>query len=184
MAAPRPGQQNLQPLNYRDAHAGGEPVPQGLGPVPFHPSQPQGGNPNRRVLLPGCDFPPADAIPVLKVLDADINPGDSDTLVTIDVPDTMSFRASHVGFGAEDETALAFLTWSIRYTPPGSNYYCYSNVPAALGSIRNPAAIFAVFGSSVRVELVATNNGIFGASAYHYFGLLQGWFYSEREATK
>lgn len=177
----RPGQQKLVSPQYWQGSATGQPVPVGLGPAPFKPSQPQGGNASRRIALPGCNFPPADAIPVDQIGSASIANGGSATLETIIVPDTYSFRMAGIGFGADDESGLRFLSWSLFATPPGGTITPYINMPAAIGSIVQPSEVFVVVGSSVTLTLVATNNS-HTVATYFFFCRIRGWFYSEKEA--
>jgi hypothetical protein len=156
------------------------PVPVGIGPAPMNPSQPRAGNVQRRIILPGADYPPADAIPVDEIGDGSIAAGATAVLVSVIVPDTRSFRMAGIGFGADDESALRFLSWTINATPPGVPIPGYTNKPATIGSIPQLAYIFTVLGSSVTVEVLGTNNSVLT----HYFVCrLQGWFYTEKEAA-
>ncbi len=159
-------------------NANGTMLPLGLGPADFKPSQPRGGDPRRRIILPGCDFPPADAIAVDEIGDGDIAAAVTQTLVTVVVPDNLTFRISGIGFGADDESSLRFLTWTITATPPGVPIPGYVNKPAAVGSIPQVSNIFSVQGSSVTIRVDATNNNLV---TLHYVCRLQGWFYAERE---
>jgi hypothetical protein len=160
--------------------ADGREVPIGLGPAAFNPSQPRGAGPNRRIILPGCDFPPADAIPVDETGDGDPAAGATSTLITIQVPDFFTLRLAGIGFGADDESNLRFLSWSIKANPPGSAVTGYSNRAGSIGSIQQLASIFVVLGSSVTVMVDVVNGGNITS---HFVARLQGWFYSEREAA-
>lgn len=167
-----PGQLNPQ--------ADGLDVPASLGAQPMNPSQPRAAPSSRRVVLPGADFPPADAIAVDEIGDGNITAGATAVLVTIVVPDTYSFRIAGLGFGADDESSLRFLSWAIFADPPGAPIPGYVNKPATIGSIQHLSTIFTVLGSSVTVTVRGTNNSVLT----HYFVCrLQGWFYSEREIT-
>src|ERR1700675_1171795 len=104
----RIGVQSLRDPSQQRANAVGQPVPANLGPAPFKPSQPRGADPRRRIVLPGCDFPPADGIAVDQITDADIANGVTATLSTIIVPDSLTFRIAGIGFGADDESGLRF----------------------------------------------------------------------------
>lgn len=155
------------------------PVPVGVGPADFQPSQPRGARASNPIIrLPGCDFPPADAYPVDEIGDGNIAAAATATLVTVVVPDNLTFRISGIGFGADDESSLRFLSWTITADPPGSPITGYVNKPAAIGSIPQLSYIFAVLGSSVTVRVLATNNNLV---TLHYVCRLQGWFYAERE---
>jgi hypothetical protein len=145
------------------------------------PSQPEAMNPEQGawIRLPGANFPPAGATPVLEVGDANIAPGGSATIVSITVPDTQRLKFASVGFGADDETALAFLSWSIQFgidTQPG-----YVAKPAALGTLLQPAPIVLLAGSSVTVNLVVSASAD-AVITYRYIGVLQGWLYREQVA--
>jgi len=179
----RIGVQSLVDPSQQRASAVGQPVPVGLGPAPFNPSQPRGANPQRRIILPGCDFPPADAIPVDLITDADVGPTLTVTISTIIVPDTYTFRIAGIGFGADDEAGLRLLSWSLRATPPGGTITPYVNMPSGIGSIVQLSWVFVVIGSSVTITLLVTNNAPAIGNTYHYFARIQGWFYAEREAS-
>lgn len=180
----RTGPQDLRDPAARAMDRSRTGVPVNLGPERFKPSQPQGvgGSASRRVSLPGETFPAAGSIPVDVIGEADIAAAATATLVTIRVPDTYTFRVSGIGFGAEDESGLRFLSWTLFANPPQGPIYGYVNMPAAIGSIAQPRPIFIVLGSSVILTLVATNNGPVG-STYHYFASVVGWHFSEKEAS-
>lgn len=149
-----------------------------VGPVLVQPSQPGALGPEQGVYvrLPGANFPPAGATPVAEPGDANIAPSASATIVSIVVPDTVRFRVESIGFGADDETALAFLNWSIRFgndAQPG-----YTNKPAALGTLQYPAPIVLLAGSSVTVNLVVTASAS-AVVTYRYIAVVRGWFYRE-----
>jgi hypothetical protein len=142
---------------------------------------PEGADPRRRIILPGCDYPPADAIPVDQIGEADMASGAVATLITITVPDTYTLRLAGIGFGADDESALRFLTWSLFATPPAGTITPYVNMPAAIGTIVQLSWVFVVIGSSVVLTLVATNTNLAPAT-FHFEARAQGWFYHEQEA--
>lgn len=176
MARTGPGQ---SPLDMRRQRARIPTViPPGIGPVMVQPSQPDalGSEQGAYIRLPGANFPPAGATPVAELGDGDIAAGASATIVSIVVPDTVRFRLSHVGFGADDETATAFLTWSIQF---GTDAQAgYTNKAAALGTLQYPAETFLLAGSSVTVNLVVTAAAD-AVLTYRYIGLMRGWFYRE-----
>jgi hypothetical protein len=170
-----PGQMNPQ--------ADGLDVPVGLPAAPFQPSQPQGAPATRqRVILPGCNYPPADAVPVDKIVEGDI-PSASTALefITVDVPDTLTFRLAGIGFGAVNPVALGFLSWSLTATPPAGTITPYVNMPASIGSIAHLSWVFVVIGSSVRLALNMTNGDL--VNTYRFAARIQGWFYAEREVV-
>lgn len=177
--------QDLRNPSQRAANADRASVPVGWGPAPFKPSQPEGGDPDRRIILPGCDYPPADAIPVDIIGEADITStgggGVGATVATIIVPDTLTLRVAGIGWSAEDESALRFLSWSALASPPGSTVTPYVNMPAGIGSVAQPSWVFIVLGSSVTFSLFAKNNSVSVPTViYHFFVRVQGWLYSEK----
>lgn len=181
MAGPVLRPQDLRNQNQRNANADRQPVPVGWGPGEFQPSQPQGvGSENsRRIALPGENFPPAGAIPVDRIFEANIASMSTGVVVTIQVPDTYRFRIAGLGVGAEDEAALRFTSWSTMVNPPSAPVYGYFDMPTGIGSIQYPAWVFIVLGSSVVFTLSLTNGT--NAGTYHYFVRVQGWFYSEKD---
>lgn len=157
-------------------------VPRGLPPVLISPSQPDALGPEHGVYvrLPGADFPPAGATAVDEIGDADIAPGASATLVTIPVGDTLRFRVAGIGFGADDESVLRFLTWSVILNgldPVGA----YNNRTSVIGSIRQLADVFLLVGSSSIVTVVATSSAT-AALTYRFICRVRGWFYNEKES--
>jgi hypothetical protein len=170
----------------RSVRAGMDPgrpveVPRDLAPVRILPSQPgalglEYGTP---VALPGSAFAPAGATPVDQVGDGNIAPGASATLVQIQVPDGQRFRVAGVGFGADDETALGFLTWSmIENNDPQIGY---NAVPAPIGSIAQLADIFHLSGSSVLFRIVASSAASAGVT-FRFICRVRGWFYATKES--
>jgi len=151
-----------------------------IPPVQIEPSQPGTLGPQlgTYVRLPGADFAPAGAIPVDEIGDANIAPSASAVLVTIVIPDTYTFRIAGIGFGADDEVALGFLTWTIRAN--NDTVLGYTQKPAAVGSIRQLADIFVIQGSSATVTVVAQISAV-PILTYRYICRLRGWFYSEKE---
>jgi hypothetical protein len=148
----------------------------------MQPSQPGALGPEQGqyVRLPGADFPPAGAIAVDQTGDANIAPAASAILVTIAVPDAYRFRLAGIGFGADDEVALGFLTWSLRLdgdTPPSPSYQVMAS---AVGSIRQLADLFFVVGSSQALTVLAISDPA-AALTYRFICRLRGWFWAERE---
>lgn len=168
---------------HQQLRAGGQiVVPLGGTAAPTQASQPGalGTEQGVFVRLPGADFPPAGAIPVDAIGDADIAPAGAAVLVTAVVPENLRLRISGIGFGADDEVALGFLTWvpqSDGAAAPG-----LQQIFAAVGSIRQLANIFMVFGSSATVTVVA-NIDATAALTYRYICRISGWLYNEQEAV-
>lgn len=154
-----------------------------IPPQPFGGSLPGGDSaPNRRVDLPSAYAPAAGDPPVDEIQEADISAGASANVLTFQIPDTYTLRVAGIGWGAEDESGLRFLSWSLFTDPPGIPFYPYVNKPAAIGSIEEPSPIFLCIGSSALVRLVATNNSSVPV-AYHYFARMVGWMFRERMAS-
>jgi hypothetical protein len=178
----RPGEQWLKDNAYDRAQATGDPVPVGLGPQPMNPSQPRAANPNRRIILPGSYAPPADAIPYDEITQADIAQGGTTVIQTAIVPDTYTFRIAGLGFSADDESALRFLSWTMFADPPKNVVNGYANKAAGIGSVQQLSDIFVILGSSVTVTIRATNNADVTVT-YRYYVRMRGWFYQEREVA-
>jgi hypothetical protein len=149
-------------------------------PTVLQPSQPDMLGPalGGYVRLPGANFAPAGAIPCDPIGDANIAPGGTAVLVTVTVADTLRLRVAGIGFAADDDVALGYLTWAIRLgTDPAPGY---SQMLAAVGSVRQLSEIFVLTGSSQTLTVVAT----IAATApvtYRYICRLRGWFYTEKE---
>lgn len=149
------------------------------GPVRLEPSQAGafGSEQGIYVRLPGVNFPPAGAVPVDVDGDANIAPGASATLVSYLIPDTQRFRMVGIGFGADDETALRFLTWSINFDGIAQPGYTAKN--AVIGTIVQLTDIVIAAGSSITVSVI----GISSASAvvtYRFICRFRGYLYTER----
>lgn len=154
-------------------------VPVGLPPVRILPSQPGALGPEQGQLiaLPGASFAPAGAVPKDEYGDANIAPGGTATLIQIAVPDGLRFRVAAIGFGADDETALGFLTWNMRES--GDQQTGYNAVPASIGSIQQPSDVFHVSGSSVLFSITATSAAT-AVVTYRFICRVRGWFYADK----
>ena len=175
-----PYRQGVRPYEPAGRFGGQSGIARSIPPVLVQPSQPGAMGPEQGtyVRLPGADFAPAGAIPVDEVGDANLAPSGVGVLVTIAIPDTYRLRIAGIGFGADDETAVGFLSWSVRAntdTVPG-----YVNKPAAIGSIRQLAEVFIVQGSSASVTIQA-NIASTAVLTYRYICRVRGWFWSEKE---
>lgn len=154
--------------------------PPDLGPVPQRASQPNAlDTPDRLIGLPGANFPPAGAQVLEAFGDADIAAGATAVIVTVVVPDTYRFRVAGIGFSADDETSLRFLTWSVQADPPKGTVPGYDNMPASIGSVQQLSEVFILLGSSVIMTIVGTNVSLVPIS-YHFICRVRGWFYTER----
>lgn len=150
-------------------------------PARIEPSQPAvyGSDQGTYIRLPGANFPPPGAIPVDPIGDANIAPGGTAVLVTVEVPATLRLRIAGIGFHTDDDIALGFLSWSIRIGPdpaPG-----YSQMLAAVGSVRQLSFIFVPVGSSPQTVTVVATISALAPIVYRYVCRLQGWFYAEKE---
>ena len=177
MAAPLIRPQRAVPRNVGNVPGRMAGMPLDAGPVPLAPSQPGALGPQYGVWvkLPGANFPPAGATPVDEIGDASIAAGGNANMLSVVVPDGQRFRMAGIGFGADDETALAFLSWTLLAPDPFPGYIAKVS---GVGSIRNLTEIFFLIGSSVTVTI----NGQASATAavtYRYICRVRGWFYSE-----
>lgn len=130
------------------------------------------------VALPPVNFPPEGAYPVPILADEDVAPGASATILTFNVPAVRSLRVAEIGFGADDETCLRFLTWSlnINSTPaPG-----YNGVAATIGTISSPATIVLNVPGPATVTMTVTA-ALTANVTYRYIVWLSGWLYGQQE---
>lgn len=183
MSGPLERQQSGIPAVRRAIAPGVIAVPDGYGPAPLQGSQPgaQGPEQGMWVRLPGSSFAPAGSTPVDETGDANVAAGGTATILTVTVPTGQRFRMAGVGFSAEDESSLAYLSWSIN-SPASVPVPGYINKPAAIGSVRQLAEIFIVVGSDSTATVVVANSTL-AAATYHFYCRLRGWFYTEKDAT-
>ena len=156
-------------------------IPANIPAMPMLPSQPgaMGTEQGIYIRLPGANFPSAGCTPVDETGDANIAPGASAVLIRIRVPDTQRCVLEAIGFGGDDETATAFLTWSIVLgvdAVPG-----YVPKPAAMGTLLYPAPMFMLAGSSAIINVIGTAS-LTAATTLRYIARVRGRFYAEREA--
>jgi hypothetical protein len=149
------------------------PAAQIQGPSPEGP-QPEGGVP---IELPGVFAPAFGSIPVELIGDANIAPAAEAVIVTYQVPEGFRFRMAGIGFSADDETALRFLTWRIEVSstrvPP------YVSVPAGIGSIIQLSPIFFPAPGGQRVDVIASSDPAAGAT-FRFICRVQGWTYIQQ----
>ena len=149
--------------------------------TPLQPSQPNAlASPEMPIALPGSFAAPAGAIPVDSTGDIDLAAGASGIVLSIQVPDSLRFRVQAIGFGADDETALRFLTWSLRRSgvDPFPTYFAQ---PSAVGSIRQLSPMFLMVDSSVTFTVFAASDAS-AVVTYHYIARVIGYFYQELSA--
>ena len=156
-------------------------VPTDLPPVRMESSQPGavGTHQGTLIRLPADNFPPAGATPVDEMGDANIAPGTSVTMLTVNVPDARRFRMVGIGFGADDESSLQFLSWTLSAPDPTPGYISKSS---AVGSIRNLTEIFFVVGSSVAVSIIGTAAAN-AVVTYRYIARVRGWLYADKDVS-
>lgn len=164
-----PGQMNPQ--------ADGEIFTVPTTPAPFKPAMPEQGDPQRRIILPGADYPPAGAIPVDETNNVTITSGGTGIPVTVTIPDGYSFRVSALGIDSDDESVTRFSFWSLLIDPPNSAIIGYSNRPGVIGSVRSPGWIFTIQGNGTVKVQIGSN---YGLTAFFTARLL-GWFYREEK---
>lgn len=189
MAGPlrRQDPRSVQPP-FRVFGAGQSGLARQLPSMDVQPSQPGSfGGPEQGIYvrLPGADFPPAGAVAVDQIGDGVIAPAGTAILVTIPVPDAVRFRMVGIGFGADDEVALRFLTWSIRVGPmssAGDTIPGYVGVASSVGSIRQLADIFVVVGSSLVTTIVAQSDAS-AVLSYRFICRVRGYFWQEYEGS-
>jgi hypothetical protein len=170
-------------LRRRRLRAGGPLPPPALPrqvgpPAPIPAVVPGSVAPEHGILIaqPPVNFPPKGAIPLDEMDDADIAAGATATVITIDVPGTMQLRIDGIGFSADDETALRFLTWRMRTNGnPVAGYY---NVPASIGSIREVSDVFVHVSGPQQLELLVSADAA-AIITYRYIARVKGWFFGE-----
>ena len=176
------GRQSQFPPNRRRFAGQAITVPALIPEAEVQPGQPGANAPEggQLIQLPGANFPPAGSRAVDETGDANIAPGTEAVMVTFVVPTMLRNVLVGIGFGADDETATAFLSWSIRLgseSVPG-----YILKPAALGSLLYLAEIFVLAPSGATVNIV----GFASAAAvvtYRYIARVRGWNYIETGVT-
>lgn len=129
-----------------------------------------------RVQLPGVNFFPAGGFPVDEISDADIAPGATVNVLTFFVPEKVQFRIDGIGFGADDETALRFLTWSLLLN--GAPYRAYGNQAAAVGTIVQASAInfHTSDNKTVIVQLTSSASAVL---TYRFVVRVKGWLFTD-----
>jgi len=152
-----------------------------VAPADLQPSLPGAFGPEQGVFvrLPGASFAPDGAVPVDVAGDANIAPGGSAAVISVTVPDTLRFRIAGIGWDAGDPAALGFLSWTIQESQV--NVSGYAGMPAAIGTFRELADVFLVFGASQTITVVA-NAALNAVLTYRYIARLRGWFYAEKTA--
>ena len=163
----------------RQAGASDIELPRNLPTQPFIPSQPAalGQESGLKVALPGVNYPPAGATPVDEMGDATLPAGGTGLFVTVPLQDQQRFRMAGIGFTADDETALAFLSFTIfagAFPVPG-----YINKRAAIGTVQFLSDIFILTGSTLPITVVGTSD-VLAVVPYRFICRVRGWYYFER----
>ncbi len=183
-----PKQQVGRPAPLRAANAGATAVPVGVRPATIMPGQPGAMSPEQGVFvrLPGSNFAPAGSTPVDEMGDANIGAAATQLFLTVNVPDGQRFTMADIGFTADDETSLQFLSWTIFVGPnplPG-----YINKSAVIGTLSQLGILGRVVQASQPVTIIGAVSANVGTHlgvgiVYHYFCRVYGWFYAEQEAV-
>lgn len=151
------------------------------GPARNAPTTPGGlaPAPGNRVQLPGINYFPNGAFPVDQVGAADIAGQSQAVVLSIMVPSDAQLRLDGIGFGADDENALGFLTWQLfENNVPTQEYGQVKS--SAIGTILHPSVIHLHARGPNTIQLVLTNASD-PALTYHFVARLKGWRYSEKE---
>lgn len=175
---PRRAQSPVIPI-LRRIHGGVVEVPIDLPAVEIKPPSPEG--PQRdaglAVALPGEFTPAYGSLPVENIGDADIAPGAEAIIVSYQVPESFRHRMAGIGFSADDETALRFLSWRIEMNstrqPP------YVNVPSGIGSIQQLSTVVFFAPGGTRLDIVASSDPAAG-STFRFICRVQGWHFIEK----
>jgi hypothetical protein len=175
---PRRYQTPISPA-LRRLHGGVVEVPVDLPPAEIAPPSPLGPQPEGGVPieLPGMFAPAYGSLPQDYFGDANIAPGAEATLISFIVPEGFRCRMDGIGFGADDETALTFLTWRIEVDSTRSDPYV--NVPAAVGSITQLSTIIFTAAGGAMVAVIAAAAATAGLT-YRYIARTKGWFFTEQ----
>lgn len=154
--------------------------PQPRGPyAPVAPTAPGGSAPETGVpvALPLFNFPSRGAFDVNEIRDADIAPAASSDVITFDVGSSQQLRISAIGFGADDEVALRFLTWSL-FAPAGNPVAGYANVPSTTGTLAEPGEVHIHVPGPAQVVMRLTADTGAGLT-YRYIARMVGWLYTD-----
>jgi hypothetical protein len=148
------------------------------GPAENQPTLPGTSSPSegQRVQLPPVNFPPAGMFAVDQQQDADIAAGATATVLTLNVPINNQLRIDGIGFGADDEVALRFLTWTlfIRSDPAQA----YSNVGASIGTIVETSTIILHARGPNTITLVLSSSAA-AVLTYRFVVRLKGWMFTD-----
>ena len=185
MAYPR--QQSGRPAALRAANAGTIELPAGVPAAALTPGQPAPvtglGVPVR---LPGANFAPAGSDPVDEIGDANIGAAAPQLFLTVNVPDGKRLTIADIGFTADDETSLQFLSWTIFVgaNPLGG----YINKSAVIGTLSQLGVLGRVIQASQPVTIVGAVSPNVGTHlgvgiVYHYFCRVHGWICAEAEVS-
>jgi hypothetical protein len=173
--APRPEFQTLAPSS--ESWLKREPPdmgPASLGSTVSGGSAPEGIG--TQIILPGINFFPAGGTPVDEISDADIAPGTTVNVLTFQVPEKVQFRIDGIGFGADDESALRFLTWSLLLN--GTPYRAYGNQAAAVGTIVQVSDV-AFHTSDNKTVVVQLSSSASAVQTYRFIVRVKGWLFTD-----
>lgn len=129
-----------------------------------------------RVVLPAVNYFPAGGYPIDEISDADIAPGASANVLTFNVPEKVQFRIVGIGFGADDEVALRFLTWNLLVG--GNAFRAYGNQSAAIGTIVETSPINFHVRDAVTVIVRLTSDAA-AVLTYRFVVRVAGWLFQD-----
>jgi len=146
-------------------------------PAPLRAALPRGmGEPFRAVVLPPFHYAPEGCFPLDLQGEADIAPSTTVNLISFTVPNSQKCRLNGIGFGADDEVGLRFLTWQLLIN--GDPSQAYGSSKANIGNLSDPSTIIQSATNGQLITLSAT----MGAGAilpYHIVARITGWLYLE-----
>lgn len=174
---PRHEQDPLREMERRVAQEPGD-----QGPAQLQPTLPGAQIPDGlRVGLPGVNFPPAGANPIDQLGDADVAPGATVGILTVVVPVNLQLRLDGIGFGAEDESALRFLSWDLLDNGvPAQGYFGQA---ATIGTIEQTSPIFLHARGPTTVVLQVTPS-LAAVVTYRFIARLKGWLFTEHSGVR
>lgn len=136
--------------------------------------QPRAGLP---IQLPGFNDPPDGNYPIDERGAANLAGGAVElAVVTVVVPRNTHFRGAWIGFGADNEAALATLSW--RLFDAGRPAIAYGEPSSAIiGTVVHPTTITLHAQGPTRLTVEITNTAPGGSPVLRFVVRLGGWLY-------
>jgi hypothetical protein len=134
------------------------------------------GGSGQKVILPGINYFPAGGYPIDSEFDQDIAPGATAILVSLQVPEKLQLRLTGIGFGADDEVALRFLTWNLLLN--GDPFRAYTAQAATIGSIPQVSPINFHVRDNCLVTIALTSDAT-AVITYRFIVRVTGYFFSD-----